>query len=57
MSYDSKCYDLAGWFLSDVPTLATDEKRRELAQSIQDEIEMWIESEHWKAGLPSQRAT
>lgn len=45
MAYDSKCYDLAGWFLSDVPELSFDAKRHELAQVIQTAIEDWIEWE------------
>lgn len=41
MSYDSKCYDLAGAFLEDYPQ-STDKECAELAQDIQDAIEDFL---------------
>lgn len=41
--YDEKCYELARWFLIDEPAdLDTPEKSKELAQAIQDAIEVFI---------------
>jgi hypothetical protein len=37
--FDQKCYDLAEYFL---PTDATEERKSELAQSIQDHIELML---------------
>ena len=45
MAYDTKCYDLAAAFLHDEPELDTEDKRTSLAQTIQTEIENWIEWE------------
>jgi len=42
MSYDPRCFDLAEMFLSDNPTINTGNRKQELAQHIQDEIESWI---------------
>lgn len=42
MAYDTKCYDLADAFLADEPTLQSENKKRALAQTIQDAIEDWI---------------
>jgi hypothetical protein len=41
-SVDSECYDLAVHFLADVPTLDTEDARKELAQEIQDAVESWF---------------
>ncbi len=38
MSYDTKCYELAAYFLDDI-TGSTDAERAELAQEIQTVIE------------------
>ena len=43
MSYDPKCYQLASVFLEDHPGINTEERRAELAQFIQTEIEEQIE--------------
>ena len=43
MSYDPKCLQLASDFLEDHPTINTEERRKELAQFIQTEIEEQIE--------------
>lgn len=40
MGYDSKCEDLARYFLQDTPDL--EEQAPELAQAIQDAVEIWI---------------
>ena len=45
MAYDTKCYDLAQAFLEDEPMLNIETKRAALAQTIQTEIENWIEWE------------
>ena len=45
MAYDSKCYDLASWFLSGPQLRATDNRLHELAQHIQTTIEDWISYE------------
>jgi len=42
MSYDAKCFDLAEIFLSDNPEIDTGNRKQELAQHIQDEIDSWI---------------
>lgn len=43
MSFDPKCYELAESFLSDVPPEAVGKNSvNELAQAIQDTIEMYI---------------
>jgi hypothetical protein len=42
MAYDPKCQELAEYFL---PSMASERLRSELAQHIQDEIEVWMESE------------
>ena len=41
MAYDSKCYDLAEFFLSEEKDI-TEEMRQELAQDIQTVIEDYI---------------
>jgi hypothetical protein len=46
-TYDARCYELAGWFCSDVPELANDAARRQLAREIQSVIEAeinWIKN-------------
>lgn len=49
MAFDPKCYDLAEHFLSDEePPIQSDENKRRLAQTIQNEIENWIEYEECK---------
>lgn len=49
-TYDPKCYELAAHFLSDVPQLAEEGYREDLAAYIQQEIEDWILSERWDEG-------
>ncbi len=44
MSFDSRCYDLAEIFLLDEPKLRV--KTNQLAQAIQDAIEIWIDMEN-----------
>jgi hypothetical protein len=52
-TYDSKCYELAGWFCSDVPELANDAARHWLAHAIQTCIE--TELEHMRDyGIPTE---
>ena len=46
MSYDSKCHDLAAWFLpEDLPSPQAERLLAELAQHIQDAIEDWLACE------------
>lgn len=45
MSYDDKCWDLAGDFLAGETDLATETNRRRLAQRIQDTVEEFISQE------------
>lgn len=45
MSFDEKCFDLAGLFLGDEPALFSERNKRRLAQAIQDTIEDWIATE------------
>ncbi len=44
MSYDTKCYELAEYFLEDhfAPNEAPEATKREMAQAIQDGIEMLL---------------
>lgn len=46
MSFDPKCYDLAEYFLADhyAPKEPPEATKRELAQAIQDGIEMRLDS-------------
>lgn len=48
MAYDSKCFELAEHFLSDCTNPMARLRTRELAQHIQDEIEIWLEAEEIK---------
>lgn len=50
MSYDTKCFELAGEFLSDEKAVLRDDpkKREELAQIIQDAIEEYLDYEREK---------
>jgi hypothetical protein len=45
LSFDSKCYDLAEHFLQDEADLDSEDKRKELAQEIQEAIEAWLLAE------------
>jgi hypothetical protein len=42
VSYDSKCADLADHFLQDEPRLWNDRRTAELAQVIQNAVELYI---------------
>jgi len=46
-TYDERCYELAGWFLSDLPKVSNAGNRHVLAlviqQAIEDEIEKMLE--------------
>jgi hypothetical protein len=44
MSFDTKCYDLAEYFLADhyAPAQPSEATKREMAQAIQDGIEMLL---------------
>lgn len=44
-TYDTKCYDLASAFLSDVPDINTENNRDKLAAHVQQQIEDWIQYE------------
>jgi hypothetical protein len=44
-SFDSKCYDLAEHFLQDEPDLDNEDRRKELAQEIQEAVEAWFLAE------------
>lgn len=48
MSYDEKCFELAGYFL---PETSRVELQEQLAQAIQDAIEDWLESAAVEAKL------
>jgi hypothetical protein len=48
-SFDSRCYDLAEVFLSEVGE-ETEENKQELAQHIQDVIEDWLTALHRRKG-------
>lgn len=52
VTYDAACYDLAARFLSDEPSINTDENRHELAGNIQRTIEDFIE---YEAGVPRKQ--
>ena len=52
--FDAKCYELAKAFLSDEPTLDSEESRADLAQDIQNTIEDWIEDQRQKSGVTMQ---
>ena len=43
-TYDSKCYELAEWFLDEAEELNTKSRRHDLALTIQQAIEDWFES-------------
>lgn len=45
MTYDTKCLDLAGGFLSDTPDLNTAANAHDLAANIQAAIESWFEDQ------------
>jgi hypothetical protein len=42
MGFDTKCYDLAAFFLSDLSDIDHHRSRDDLAQTIQTAIEDWI---------------
>lgn len=46
MAYDERCYELAVAVLKDTPELNNEDRLRDLAQNIQDEIEAWISAEY-----------
>lgn len=54
-SYDSKCRELAGHFLSD--TVCTDADGEELAQDIQDAVENWFREWESKNAAASRERT
>lgn len=41
-SFDTKCYELAEHFLQDEPDLDNEERRKDLAQEIQESIEAFL---------------
>lgn len=45
MAYDSRCYDLAAAILKEAPQINDEDRRQDLAQDIQDEIEAWLACE------------
>jgi hypothetical protein len=44
-TYDTKCYDLAEAFLEDEPAMNTESRRKDLAGTIQQAIEDWLDHE------------
>ena len=50
MSYDTKCWDLAAEFLEDEPGLLNEKNQGQLAQDIQDAIEIFIQEQRAKEG-------
>jgi hypothetical protein len=42
LAFDSECYDLAVHFLQDESDLDNEDRRKELAQEIQDAVESWF---------------
>lgn len=55
MSYDSKCYELAAYFLMDASTFVrSEDHRKRLAQTIQDTIEQ--ELQEWEEEAAEREA-
>jgi hypothetical protein len=55
-TYDERCYELAGWFLSDHPKISNADNRHALALVIQQAIEDEIESIHAGLRYPTEES-
>lgn len=55
--YDSRCADLAGYFLRDSKMADSNENRNHLAQAIQDAIEDWFDAREGEAAFDKWMAS